>query len=92
MAAHSASDKSTSLDEALRVAGGLANPGRSAGDLAAAADALPAKLFIFSDGRFADVNDFSLGNLDPIYVPIGKAEADIDSPCMSRKSPCPSAH
>ncbi len=30
-------------------------------------------LYIFSDGRFADVKGFSLGNLDPqIFVPLGE--------------------
>ena len=35
------------------------------------ADALPATMFIYSDGGFAAVPNFSLGNLDPKYVPIG---------------------
>ncbi len=78
LAAVSLSDRTTSLEEALRVAGGLANPGRNAKDdpKSQPAEALPAKLFIVSDGRFADVKDFSLGNLDPIFIPIGKADAD----------------
>jgi hypothetical protein len=68
--------RTTSLNEALRVASGLANPGQS-GDRgnkydAPVAEALPAKLYIFSDGRFPDVKDFSLGNLEPTYFPIGE--------------------
>src|SRR5262249_54758603 len=35
----------------------------------------PATLYIFSDGRFADVDKFSLGNLTSIFVPIGAADA-----------------
>ena len=69
--------RSTSLVEALKVASGLANPGRSAEDKSdfQVAEALPAKLFIFSDGKFDNVSGFSLGNLEPIYVPIGQSEA-----------------
>jgi hypothetical protein len=69
--------QSTSLLEALRVASGLANPGHIAedpGDLQVA-EALPARLFIFSDGKFAPVTGFSLGNLDPVFVPIGEPTA-----------------
>ncbi len=67
----------TSLFEALKVASPLANPGRSAEDAGdfQVADPLPAALYIFSDGRFPSVADFRLGNLDPVYMPIGKAEA-----------------
>jgi hypothetical protein len=70
-------DRTTSLADALRVAAGLANPGRSdfsGGDIQVA-DPLPAKLYIFSDGKFPDVTGFSLGNLDPIYEPIGTETA-----------------
>lgn len=63
--------RSTSLAEALRVAAGLVNPGRNAEN----AEPRPAKLMIFSDGRFEDVSGFSLGNLDPVFVPIGAAAA-----------------
>ncbi|HEX3659014.1 MAG TPA: BatA and WFA domain-containing protein [Pirellulales bacterium] len=70
--------RSTSLADALRVAGGLANPGRSASDKQdfQPADTVPSKLFIASDGRFEDVKDFALGNLNPVFVPIGTREAD----------------
>ena len=62
-----ATDKPTSISEALRVASVLANPGRSATDVrdTQVAEALPAQLFFFSDGNFADDPDFSLGNLEP---------------------------
>jgi hypothetical protein len=71
--------RTTSLDEALQAAAGLANPGASGfemGDVSVA-EAQPARLFIFSDGRFPDVENFSLGNLypseeqKPVFVPIG---------------------
>jgi hypothetical protein len=72
-------DRPTSLADALRVASGLANPGRSSNvedsqDFQVA-QAMPAKLYIFSDGKFPDVKDFSLGHLDPIYEPIGTETA-----------------
>jgi len=63
------------LREALRAAAGLANPGRTsdaenANDVQVA-EALPATLYLYTDGGFAAVPDFSLGNLDPKYVPVG---------------------
>lgn len=68
-------DRSTSLAEALRVASGLANPGRSSNvedsrDFQVA-EAQAATLYIYSDGRFPDVKDFALGHLTPVYYPIG---------------------
>ncbi|MGE0610139.1 MAG: VWA domain-containing protein [Pirellulales bacterium] len=65
--------RTTALDEALKIASGLANPGKSAfkTDDAPVAEALKAELFVFSDGRFADVKDFFWGNLTPTYVAIG---------------------
>ena len=71
-------DKPTSLPEALRLASVLANPGHIATkDLdTPAADAMPAKLLLFSDGNVGDVPDFSLGNLEPVPpVWIGQANA-----------------
>ncbi|HVX12822.1 MAG TPA: BatA and WFA domain-containing protein [Pirellulales bacterium] len=72
-------DRATSLADALRVASGLANPGRTSNvedsqDFQVA-HALEAKLYIFSDGKFPDVKDFALGNLEPIYEPIGTETA-----------------
>ncbi len=69
---------STSLDEALRVAAGLANPGRISTDARdiQAADPLPATLYLLSDGKFADVQGFSLGNLQPVFVPIGAPQTE----------------
>jgi hypothetical protein len=67
-----ASNHSTSLTDALQVAAGLANPGRSE---EIRDTAMPAKVFILSDGKFGDVRDFSLGNLEPVFMPIGTADA-----------------
>jgi hypothetical protein len=70
-------NRSTSLREALNVSAGLANPGRAAfSDLdTKVAESLPATLYIYSDGKFADVQGFSLGNLKPVYVPIGRQDS-----------------
>ncbi len=67
----------TSLAPALRLAAGLANPGSTATDATdiQVAEALPAELMIFSDGRFGPVDGFALGNLRPTYVPIGDPQA-----------------
>jgi von Willebrand factor type A domain/Aerotolerance regulator N-terminal len=61
------------LSEALRAAAGLANPGQSGDpnnplDLKTA-EAQPATLYILSDGGFASVPSFQLGNLTPEFVP-----------------------
>lgn len=68
----------TNMLEALRAAAGLANPNRTsqAGDVndVQVADAQPADLFIYSDGGFSSVTDFSLGNLTPTYVAIGSEQ------------------
>jgi hypothetical protein len=69
-------NRTSDLSEALRAASGLANPGQS-GDPnnpedAPAAEAMPATLYILSDGGFASVPTFKLGNLDPQYVKIGE--------------------
>jgi hypothetical protein len=70
----------TELAEALRVAAGLANPGRTLGEGSEAGDpasseSLAATAYIFSDGKFPDVAEFSLGNLTPQYIPIGTSDA-----------------
>lgn len=70
----------TDLSGALRLADGFANPRRKANadtDDAMDADVKPAtqpvNLFIFSDGRFPAVENFSLGNLRPQFLPLGGA-------------------
>jgi hypothetical protein len=71
--------RGTDLRGALELADGLANPNRvplREGDRDIdVVEAQPAKLFIVSDGRFEPVKGFSLGTLDPIYVPIGSFDA-----------------
>jgi hypothetical protein len=68
----------TDLKEALRAASGLANPGRTSeagtSDVQVA-DALPATMYVFSDGAIPTVTDFSPGNLTAKYMKIGTAEA-----------------
>ncbi|MCA9193976.1 MAG: BatA and WFA domain-containing protein [Planctomycetales bacterium] len=66
------------LNEALRAAAGLANPGRTSqvGDTndVQVADALPATLYILSDGGFGNPQT-DLGNLSAEYIPIGLPSA-----------------
>ncbi|HZZ30226.1 MAG TPA: VWA domain-containing protein [Pirellulales bacterium] len=66
--------RTTSIEEALRAAAGLANPTRTTDENQK--EIRPAKLFIFSDGKFPPVEGFSLGNLEPVFVPIGKQTAE----------------
>ncbi|MGC8641307.1 MAG: vWA domain-containing protein [Isosphaeraceae bacterium] len=62
----------TSLREALQVAAGLANPSKQIGEGVVATTALiTPKLYVYTDGGFADVEGFSLGNLDAEVVAIG---------------------
>ncbi|MEZ6134868.1 MAG: BatA and WFA domain-containing protein [Pirellulaceae bacterium] len=71
-------NRTTDLNEALRAASGLANPGRTSQieDLndVQVAEAMPAKLYILSDGGFG-APQMDLGNLSAEYLPIGSAEA-----------------
>ncbi len=72
--------RTTDMSEALTAASGLANPGRTSDreseiDIQVA-DALAAKLLIYSDGGVAEVPGFSLGNLEAEYRPVGA----FDSP------------
>jgi hypothetical protein len=66
-------NRTTNMKEALQVAAGLANPGRSATDISdtQVAEAMPAELKIYSDGGLERVEGFSLGNLEPDFVQIG---------------------
>jgi hypothetical protein len=73
----SQTNRPSDLSEALRAASGLANPGQS-GDPnnpedIKTAEAMPATLYILSDGGFASVPSFKLGNLDPQYIKIAEA-------------------
>jgi hypothetical protein len=72
-------NRTTDLNEALRAASGLANPGRTSqiedlNDIQVA-EALPATLYIFSDGGFA-APQIDLGNLAAEYIPIGSDSPD----------------
>jgi hypothetical protein len=67
----------TNLRGALRAAAGLANPGLTRLENDQVVDeSLPATLYIFSDGGFRSVPEFSLGNLTPVFVPIGQPGAE----------------
>ena len=71
-------NRTTDLNEALRAASGLANPGRTSqvADVndVQVADAMPATLYILSDGKFP-APQLDLGNLAAEYVPIGTEDA-----------------
>ncbi len=74
LAAIHPSQHSTNLSEALKLAAGLVNPGQ-ANEKSTDLHVAGTKLFIFSDGRFPTVPNFELGNLDPIFVPIGRSDS-----------------
>jgi len=66
------SQSTTSLREALQVAAGLANPSKQIGEGVVATSALiTPKVKVYTDGGFADVENFSLGNLESEVVVIG---------------------
>lgn len=68
---------STDIGDALRAAAGLANPGLTRLENQQAVDeALPATVYILSDGGFRQVTDFAIGNLTPIFVPVGEEDAE----------------
>ena len=67
----SPTDSTTSLRDALQVAAGLANPSKQIGEGVVASSVVTPKLYIYTDGGFADVEGFSLGNLEPEVVVIG---------------------
>ena len=81
-------NRTSDLGEALRAAAGLANPSQTN----EGAGAMPAELFLFTDGGFRRMPDFSLGNLNPEYIRMGSetpenvavsafsAEANPDKP------------
>ncbi len=71
------SQSTTSLREGLQVAAGLANPSKQIGEGVVASSVVTPKLFIYTDGGFADVEGFSLGNLEPEVVVIGPAASAV---------------
>ena len=71
----------TDLSGALKLVDGFANPGGIATegteDTEGGKDkSQEVQLYIISDGRFRDVEDFSLGNLRPLFLPVGSFDAD----------------
>lgn len=77
---------STSLREALQVAAGLANPSRFVEGVPATSIVAP-KLLIYTDGGFADVDGFSLGNLEPEVVVIGPPPPPVAPPPPGKVEP-----
>jgi hypothetical protein len=77
LATLTATNRGSDIEEALRYAEGLANPGRSAASEqdVPTAQPMPATLYIFSDGGYSSVPSFFLGHLEPVYVPIGSEAA-----------------
>ncbi len=70
-----ATNRPTDITEAMRAASGLANPGTVSGEgNQQVVDGAKATVYILSDGGFADLPDFFLGNLNPILVKIGEQD------------------
>ncbi len=74
-----ATNRTTDLNEALRAAAGLANPGRTSqiedlNDIQVA-EALPATMYILSDGGFGPPQ-IDLGNLSAEYISIGTPDPE----------------
>ncbi|MGL5094347.1 MAG: vWA domain-containing protein, partial [Planctomycetia bacterium] len=72
----------TEVREALSIASGLANPQKAGDDDAAA---VPAKLYLFSDGRFPPLDDFSLGNLALEYIGVGASGDNVGVVALSAR-------
>jgi len=75
----SPTSRGTDVSEALRAAAGLANPGRSSFDNLSdimVADAIPATVYLLSDGAFGDLGDFDVGKLKIEYFPIGEPKTN----------------
>jgi len=80
------SQSTTSLREGLQVAAGLANPSKQIGEGVVASTVVTPKLFIYTDGGFADVEGFSLGNLDAEVVVIGPEPPAYSPPSDGRST------
>jgi hypothetical protein len=81
------SQSTTSLREGLQVAAGLANPSKQIGEGVVASSVVTPKLFIYTDGGFADVEGFSLGNLEPEVIVIGPAPPAYSAPAEGTATP-----
>jgi len=70
----------TDLSGALSLADGFANPARvmseEDGTEFEVTQQEQVELYIFSDGRFRGVEGFSLGNLEPVFLPVGTFDAN----------------
>ena len=88
IAAIEPTEASTSLREALQVAAGLANPSKQAEGVAANS-MVPPQLKIYTDGGFADVEGFSLGNLEPEVIVVGTPPPAIAPPPEGATTPTP---
>lgn len=64
----------TNLREALTIASGLANPQRAGEE---DAEAVPASLYLISDGRFPEIADIPLGNLNLTYLSVGTSNHNL---------------
>jgi hypothetical protein len=86
-----ATERTTNIEEALNLADSLANPKTSAENEAvkpdnaepgkertyAAPEGVKAEVHLYSDGRFADVQNFTLGNLDLRYHAAGVGSNNV---------------
>lgn len=68
------SSGTTDPHEALSIASGLANPQRAGEEDAAA---IPATVYLLSDGNFPDISDIALGNLTLNFLSVGKAGENV---------------
>lgn len=74
--------RKTRLREALVIASGLANPQRSGEEDAAA---VPAELYLLSDGKFPPVDDVPLGNLNMHYLSVGATRENVGLVALSAR-------
>jgi hypothetical protein len=83
-------ERLTRIDEALGLADSLANPHQTSDDATVRpegaqpgkertyvpAEGIPTTLHVFTDGRFPDVPDFALGNLQARYHSVGSEQVE----------------
>ena len=80
----------TRFADALSIASGLANPQRQgdSGQLGATTlfpDAVPATVYLLSDGAFEPIDDESLGNLEVKYLAIGNSPRNVGLVSLSAR-------